>query len=122
MRLRAEIWVKAYVRTCSVAAVPAVVVKHGDDDAGAVYIKVTRRDGTARLFGPAPVGLDGPVDGQRWVAHLDGPDVTEHKVDQFLREQTRFDPDLWVVEIEDPKGRHFLGDWLLRSGPIGGDD
>jgi len=112
MRLKAEIWVRAYIRACAVEAVPVMVVRHGDNDAGAVFIKICRRDGSARLFGPAPSGLDGPESGQRWIAQLDAPETSEADVDQFLDRQASFDPDLWVIEVEDPKGRHFLGDWL----------
>ncbi len=112
MRLKAEVWVKAYIRACAANAVPAMVVRHGDDDAGAVYIKISRLDGTARLFGPAPSLLDGPEAGQRWIPHLDQQDTTEAEVDAFLARQVSFDPDLWILEIEDREGRHHLGDWL----------
>ena len=112
MRLKAEIWVKAYLRTCAIAGAPGVVVRHGDDDAGAVFIKICRLDGTARLFGPAPAGLDEQHRDRRWAAHLDSADTTEADVDVYLQRQIEFDPDLWVIEIEDRSGRHFLDDWL----------
>ena len=38
MRLKSEIWVKAYLRRCTVNGAMAVVVRHGDDDAGAIFI------------------------------------------------------------------------------------
>ena len=60
MRLKAEIWVKAYVRRCAVEGVAAVVVRHGDDDAGAIFIRINRLDGTSLLFGPARRGLTAP--------------------------------------------------------------
>ena len=67
MRLRAEFWVKAYIRRCAVEGASAVVVRHGDDDAGAIFIKVDRLDGTCLVFGPAPAGLDGADSDRRWV-------------------------------------------------------
>ena len=42
MRLKAEIWVKAYIRLCMGHNVPALVVRRGHSDAGAIYIKVNR--------------------------------------------------------------------------------
>ena len=58
MRLKSEIWVKAYLRRSRHEGADAVLVRRGDEDAGAIYIKVSRLDGTASLFGPAPAGLD----------------------------------------------------------------
>jgi hypothetical protein len=117
MRLKAEIWVKAYLRACSIAGAPAVVLRHGDDDAGAIFIKVNRLDGTARLFGPAPAGLDMGVQERQWIAHLDGPGTKDAEVDAYLDRQAKFDPDLWVIEVEDRDGRHYLDDWLMRLTP-----
>ena len=48
MRLKAEIWIKAYIRRCAAAGAAAVVVRHGDDDAGAIFIRVSRLDGTTQ--------------------------------------------------------------------------
>lgn len=115
MRLKAEIWVKAYLRACNGQGVSGVVVHHGDDDAGAVFIKICRLDGTARLFGPAPAGVSEQDVGRRWTVHLDGVETSEADIDDYLLRQRRFDPDLWVVEIEDRQGRHFLDDWLIRE-------
>ena len=112
MRLKAEIWAKAFLRSCAAAGVWAVVARHGDDDAGAIFVKVNRLDGTARLFGPAPAGFDTGDYERKWVAHLDGPTVTEEQVIEYLSRQLEFDPDLWILEIEDREGRHFLDQWL----------
>ena len=50
LRLKSEIWVKAYLRRCAVAGIDAVLLRRGDVDAGAIYIKVSRLDGTADLY------------------------------------------------------------------------
>ena len=34
--------------------------------------------------------------------------VPEQKVEDKLAKETRFDPDVWIVEVEDRAGRHFL--------------
>ena len=32
----------------------------------------------------------------------------EAKVEERLTRELRFDPDVWIVEVEDRAGRHFL--------------
>ncbi len=112
MRLKAEIWVKAYVRRCASVAVPAMVVRHGDDDAGAIFIKIAHLNGHAALYGPAPAGFDEGQTDRQWTLHLDAVTASDADVENYLARQTEFDPDLWIVEIEDRQGRHFLEDWL----------
>src|SRR5689334_3602304 len=54
MRLKSGIWVAAYVRRCDVEGVFAAVRRRGAEDAGAIFIKLNRLDGTGTLYGPAP--------------------------------------------------------------------
>jgi hypothetical protein len=112
MRLKAEIWVKAYLRRCQSEGAAAVLVRRGDSDAGAIYIKVSRLDGTATLFGPAPAGLEEAGEDRRWQPCLAPQFVSEDEADAYLSRQMDFDPDLWIVSVEDRQGRHFLEDWL----------
>jgi hypothetical protein len=111
MRLKAEIWVQAYLRICAAQGIFAVLVRRGDADAGAIYIKLNRLDGMAEVFAPAPAGLSGLESDRRWVRTTTGP-VAEAEADRLIRRQQDFDSDLWIVEVEDAKGRHCLDDWL----------
>lgn len=113
MRLRAEFWVKAYIRRCAVEGASAVVVRHGDDDAGAIFIKVDRLDGTCCLFGPAPAGFEDADSDRRWVTLLAPEGVPLATADEYLTREARFDSDMWLVEVEDRRGRHFLDDRLV---------
>ena len=114
MRLKSEIWVKAYIRRCQLEGAPAVLVRRGDADAGAIYIKVSRLDGTALLFGPAPAGLEEAREERRWQPCLQRNPAPEPEADDYLLRQIAFDPDIWIVAVEDGAGRHFLDDWLSR--------
>jgi hypothetical protein len=116
MRLKSEIWVKAYIRRLYGDAVPAAVLRHGDDDAGAIFIKINTRDGMAQVLSPAPgtdpddmTGID-----RRWSVVFPQGAVEETQADGFLTRQARFDPDIWVIELEDPKGHHYLDDCVVR--------
>lgn len=112
MRLKSHIWVKAYLRRCAGEGVPAVVVRHGDDDAGAIFIKIDHLNGACRVYGPAPSGLDVDMGERRWSPRLGGADAASAVADAFLRREADFDSDLWVIEVEERTGRHFLDGWL----------
>jgi hypothetical protein len=103
--LRTEIWVAALIRRAEVAGAYAAVAARGDPDAGAVVVKVNLLDGRARAFAPA---WDG--EGQRsWIDPLGADEpCAETSVDDYVRRRRQGDPDLWVVEIEDRRGRSFI--------------
>ncbi len=105
-RLRSDFWVSAYLRRCGVEGVEAVLRRRGAAEAGAIFIKVDRLDGTASLYGPAPqLFLDDS--GERLFAPvLQG--VTPLDVEERVQRELRFDSDMWLVEVDDRHGRHFL--------------
>ncbi len=117
MRLKAELWIKAYLRGVAAGGAFATIARHGDDDAGAIFIKVNRLDGTADLYVPAPTGLgETERGGERlWTSGAGSPS-READIDARLKREISFDSDLWLVEVEDRQGRHFLGDWLITVG------
>ncbi len=105
-RLRSDFWVSAYLRRCAVEGVDAGLRKRGAAEAGAIFVKVDHLDGTASLYGPAPQ-LFLEDNGERLFAPvLRG--VTPLDVEERMTRELRFDPDLWLVEIDDREGRHFL--------------
>lgn len=102
MRLTTEFWVKAYLTRLRLVNIAAYVVAHGDDTGGAVLIKLSTLDGQARLM-QRSFDL---MSGQRaWVVLSEG---SERDVDASIARQREFDPDLWVIEVEDRAGRHLL--------------
>jgi hypothetical protein len=115
MRLKSAIWVAAYIRRCQVEGVFAAVRRRGADEAGAIFIKVNRLDGTADLYGPAPqAAFDEaqPFD-RAFSPLLKTQPAPEADVEKYLVREARFDPDVWIVESEDRAGRHFL-DHVVR--------
>ena len=102
MRLTADIWVSAYLTRLRLLEIPAFIVKRGDSTAGAVLIKLNTLDGKACCYQRS---FDLMTGERRWVVLVEG-DETE--VDQSIRKQCSFDPDLWVIEVEDKAGRHLL--------------
>ena len=104
-RLKAEIWIKAHIRKCSFHNVPVFVVRRGDETAGSPLIKINRLNGSCQILTATTDFSDGS---RKWLKAT-GPDWVEEKTaDRYIEKQLSFDPDLWVIEIEDPEGRHFL--------------
>lgn len=107
-RLKSAIFVSAYLRRCQVEGAFAVLRRRGSEEAGAIFIKVDRLDGTATLYGPAPQSLLPDDTGERLFVRLTRDGATPLDAEERLQKEVRFDPDLWVVESEDRAGRHFL--------------
>ncbi len=103
-RLTARFWVDAYLARLRLADIPAFVTAHGDDTAGAVLVKLNTLDGQAQAF---TRGFDLQTGAQNWVPLITGP---ERDVDDAIARQRGFDPDIWVIEVEDRAGRHSLDD------------
>jgi hypothetical protein len=113
MRLKAGIWVSAYLRQLGAMAIPVAVTRRGDPDAGAIFLKVNTLDGFAQVFRPAASGLSGTDADRRWSRALPAERTEERAVDAYLARQAEFDSDMWIVEVEDRGGRHFLDESVV---------
>jgi hypothetical protein len=100
-RLTAEFWVRAYLARLRLADIPAFVTSRGDATAGAVIVKLNTLDGSARAYARSYDAVGARV----WTPLADG---AEPDVEAALARQRRYDPDLWVIEVEDRQGRHLL--------------
>ena len=101
-RLKTEMLVQAGFRYCQQAMLMAALRRRGDGDAGALLVKVSRLDGTAAVFARTQT-LDGDLTwrrstGEGWIADADA--------EERLSREIEFDPDVWIVEVEDPEGRN----------------
>ncbi len=101
--LSTELMISAQRRIAANEGVPVTVVRRGYGPAGAILLKINRLDGTARVLSQvryeeelvwSPVGRSDPM-----------PDG---EAEAYLAKQGAIDPDLWIVEIEDRKGRHWF--------------
>jgi len=94
-RLKSALWIKALIRRCDLAAIPVAVLARGDDDAGAILLKFSGRDTGCQVLAQAR-GKDGEL---LWMRTTGPAPVAE--ADAYIERQRRYDPDLWVVEIEN---------------------
>ncbi|HEX9169605.1 MAG TPA: DUF1491 family protein [Roseiarcus sp.] len=115
MRLRSDIWVAAYLRRCGVEGASAVLRRRGAAEAGAIFVKVDHLNGRATLYGPAPQSLAvelGPGVERIFARAHKGDSIDSGEADQRLNREISFDPDLWIVEVENGPS----GAWLDLAG------
>ncbi len=103
MILSTDLWVGALLRRASQTGAFAAVSRKGDARAGAVLVRVlNQRTGTEVLYTEATRG-----EGERvWMQPR--PAATPADLTAYVERAARVDPDIWVVDIEDAEGRHFL--------------
>jgi hypothetical protein len=95
-RLKTEIWIKALIRRCDLAAIPVVVVAHGDGDAGAILLKFNGGAAGCAVLTQAR-GQEGEL---LWMRATGPVPVAEADADAYIARQRQRDPDIWVAEIE----------------------
>lgn len=112
-RLATHLWVGALIGRVQAGGASAFVLHHGDDSRGDVIVKVALMDGTASAYVPG-MGLSGERVFIDLASQGIGPDETD--IDAYIARARARDPDLWVVEIEDREGRHFLTETVEAPG------
>ena len=109
-RLKTELRVQVRLRQCAAGGFMAAVVRKGDPDAGALFIKVNRFAAGCEVFSGVTQG-DGAA---AWLRSTGPAPVSEKEADRYLARQHTYDPDLWVLEIEDPKAQFVLEGQILN--------
>ena len=108
MRLTSEFWISALLRRADRAGAAAVVRRRGDATAGAIWVVVDRCDGTGDLHVPAPQSeVEEGEAGERRFETI-AKRLPSEEITSRIASEARFDPDLWVIEIEDRDGRSFI--------------
>lgn len=107
-RLKAGIFVRALIRRVQVAGASAFILRSGAEEAGAIIIKVARLDGTVLVLNQARDAKGELV----WQQALGGWS-DEARAQSWCDKQVKFDPDLWIVEIEDREGRAFVDEPIV---------
>ena len=108
LRLRTDFWVAALRRRAEEAGAYVSIARRGAEEAGAVFVMVDRRDGSIDLYGPAPQSVfdeERPADR---LFSLIASDLSAEAARSRIDEEARFDPDLWLIDIEDKQGRAFV--------------
>ena len=108
--LKARFWVDALRWRAESAGAAVYIGRRGDPDAGVVLVKVLLPQRLAQLYVPVR-----DMEGERlWTQPLGTEPCDEASVTAYLERRLDRDPDLWVVEVDDPQGRHFLEEPVER--------
>lgn len=104
MRITTDFWVASIVRRAFSDGGFAAIVRRGATEAGAVLLLARGRDGQSRLYLPAPqTSYEESRPDERLFAEVLHSADEEEIAGRIEREQ-RFDPDIWVVELEVAEG------------------
>lgn len=100
-KLKAKLFVHAAIRRCGIEAIPVVVARKGDEDAGTVMVKVNRGDRSAEVYTQArdAAGTLG------WLKATGPEPVPEDKADAYISRAREVDYDVWVLEVDSRDGR-----------------
>ena len=89
----------------------AVLRRRGAAEAGAIFVKIDHLNGRATLYGPAPQSAavePRPGVERMFVRAHGGEWINSGEAEQRLKREIAFDPDVWIVELENGPA----GAWL----------
>lgn len=109
-RLKSEIWIKALIRRCDLAAVPVALVARGDRDAGAILLKLNGGSALGCSVLTQARGLNGEL---LWMRSTGPVPIAETDADAYIARQRQRDPDIWVVEIEHREAEGILDEQVV---------
>jgi hypothetical protein len=110
-RLASSVLVQALLRLASQGGGFGAVLAKGDANAGAVTVVLIER-GVRKLMMERVVGPDG---------HYSWQDIgnrgagNEEEFARFLEKRRRFDPDLWLIELDVPSAERFADEMAALS-------
>ena len=109
-RLKSEIWIKALIRRCDLAAIPIALVARGDRDAGAILLKLNGGSAEGCSVLTQARGQNGEL---LWMRSTGSLPVAEADADTYIARQRQLDPDIWVVEIEHREAERILDEQVV---------
>jgi hypothetical protein len=108
-RLKTNLVIQAALRVSSQRAIPMVVARRGDGDAGTILVKLNQLDLGCTVLAQTRT----PKGELAWLRATGEAPVDEQTADAYIARQVKRDPDLWVIEIEDRAGRPVFDGQIL---------
>ncbi len=108
-RLKAGIFVRALIRRAEVAGASAMVVRKGARNPARSFSRSAAPTALRCSAGPGAAPA-------RAISSGSNPSATaadDEKVRAIFDRQIKFDPDVWILEIEDRDGRAFVDEPIV---------
>ncbi len=99
----------AVIRAAEAQGGGAMVLKRGDPGSGIIMIKVMDRTGQSVIYSQTRDPDGRPV----WFRPTGRSPVPEAAADERLARERKFDPDIWIIEIQNDALSHPLDPEML---------
>lgn len=100
MRLKSSIFVSALIRTLGANGAFCSVLNKGAEEAGAIFVCHAKSRDCSDFYGPVAQSLLPEHHQYDRYFELLCSALSDIQITEFIQKQKRFDPDIWVVEIE----------------------
>lgn len=110
-RLTTEFRIRAAIRRADLDSIAVAVLHKGDPTAGAVLIRLDRRAAGCTVLIETRDQAGRPA----WLKGTGDAPVAGADADAYIDRSRKRDPDLWVIEIDDEKGRLPFDEKVLGS-------
>lgn len=97
--LPVHLLIDATLQTLTERGVFYYILQRGEKSSGVILLKISDRAGRCTLI-TQQRDLEGDLN---WIAALAEEIVPEKEADTYIQRAVQRDPDLWVIEIEDPE-------------------
>ena len=108
-RLKSSVWIQAQVRICTIANLSAYVTKRGDSDAGTIFLHINKLNGINLIYYQTRT-ITGNM---AWSQSIRSTPLEDKEAQDYLEKQKKYDPDLWILEIEDPEDKYIFDGSIL---------
>ncbi len=103
--LKAETIINACIRIAEKNLTSAYVIKRGDEQAGAIFVKIDTLDGFSKLFSRnIKYDLNNDKEIIEFSDLYPQKQITTKEIDERIAKEIEIDRDCWIVEIEDKNG------------------
>ena len=109
-RLKSSIWIQAQVRICSISNLSAYIIKRGDPDAGVIFLHINKLNGDNLIYYQTRA-TTGKI---AWSQSIRNTPLDDKEAHDYLEKQKEYDPDLWILEIEDPEEKYLFDAIILQ--------
>ena len=109
-RLSAEMTVQALIRKIGQEGGFGVVLQRGDRISGAILILCVENGTNLKVLEKMPT-LDGT---SRWQKIWPQDTEKEQEIEEYLARRRRYDPDLWLIELDIPEAERLVAE--MTSG------